>query len=282
MDNLSKRAVLVSLEISHWSARCVDKKVSDEVLLNNSAESDSGSFSKRLIAKDYLSEITKVNNEARKYFKKNTMAWETGKRRLLPSKKITEFTEKMRELKEQHEDVCKVFVDNYETYMTEAQTFLNGLFNPADYPSKDEVEKKFGFEYEFTNIDSPDDFRCAVSEDVKEEIQQKMQDKVTEKLTMSINRLYQKIHSLLKKFEEKLSDEDAVFRNSLIDNIEDLVAMLPDMNIMEDAKLKELTDKIANEICRFDADQLRKDKAARREAVEASRSIMDTMGELYA
>jgi len=282
MDNLSKRAVLVSLEINHWSGRCVDKKVSDEVLLQNQAEADSGSFSKRLIAKEYLSEISKINNEARKYFKEHTMAWESGKRRLLPSKKITKFTEFMRELEEKHADACQVFVDNYETYITEAEDFLNGLYNPADYPPKSEIAGKFGLSYEFTNIDSPNDFRCEVSEEVKQEIQEQMQKSMEKKYTGSMQVLYKKISDLLKNFSDRLSDEDAQFKKGLFENIEDLVAMLPDMNIMDDPKLSEITERIQNDVCRFDVEQLRHDKAARKEAVTASQSILETMGELYA
>jgi len=282
MDNLSKRAVLVSLEINHWSGRCVDKKVSDEVLTSNNADSDSGSFSKRLIAKEYLSEISKINNEARKYFKENTMAWESGKRRLLPSKKITEFTDFMRNLEDKHAEACQVFVDNYNTYMNDAQAFLNGLYNPADYPPQDEIAEKFGLKYEFTNIDSPNDFRCEVSEEVKNEIQERMKASLEKKFNGSMQNLYKKIYELLRKFGDRLSNEDAQFKKGLFENIEDLVRILPNMNIMDDPKLAEITERIQNDICRFDVEQLRHDKVARKEAVQASQSIIETMGELYA
>jgi len=282
MDNLSKRAVLVSLEISHWSGRCVDKQVSDEVLLAKQAEADSGSFSKRLIAKEYLSEITRINNEARKYFKQHTMAWESGKRRLLPAKMISEFTNKMRELSDKHADACQVFIDNYDTYKTEAETFLNGLFNPADYPDSNDIQKKFGFEYEFTNIDSPDDFRCEVSDDVKEQIQEQMKEKIEEKYTESMNRLYSKVYSLIKKFHERVSDKDAILTKSLLGNIEDLVNILPDMNVMDDPKLEQITQSIQDEICRFDIEDLRHNETAREEAAQAGESLLSSMAEVYA
>ena len=282
MDNFSNRAVLVSLDISHWSGRCVDKGISDDVILQHNASSDSGSFSKRLIAKEYLSEIAKVNNEARKYYKENTMAWETGKRRLLPSKKITEFTAKMREFEQRHEDATSVFISNYVTYKNDAQQFLNGMYNPADYPDESEIGSKFSISYELTNIDSPDDFRCEIDESVKEDIKNKMKKSLESKYNESMNKLYQRIHGVIKAFNEKLSDENARFKRAIVDNIEDLVKILPDLNFMDDPKVTILTQQIQNDLCRFDPDQLRNDKAARKEAVEASASIMETMEELYA
>jgi hypothetical protein len=72
MDNLSQRATLVDVTFRSWSARCVDKKISEQVLYDNSAKKDAGKFNKRLLEKDALKDITTVLNEARKFYKEKT------------------------------------------------------------------------------------------------------------------------------------------------------------------------------------------------------------------
>ena len=81
---------------------------------------------------------------------------------------------------------------------------------------------------------------------------------------------------------EKLADEDAIFRDSLIGNIEELVSILPDLNVADDPNLAKLTENIQENICRFDADILRNNKEARKEAVMASKDILNTIESVYA
>ena len=282
MDNLSERAVLVSLEISSWNGRKIDKNITADVINQPSAMPESGSFSKKLISKSAFSKITSINNEIRSYYKTNTLSWENGVRRLLPSTKITEFTAKMREFETRLEEAVEEFIQSYQYHIMEAQANLNGMFDQNDYPSEADVRAKFGMKFDFHNIDSPNDFRCKIDDNIKSQIQEKMKESLNEKYSTSINRLLKKIYNVVKTFNEKLSDMDSVFRNSLVDNIENLISIIPDLNFMNDPKIAAISEQIQNDICRFDPEILRKDKSARQEAVKASADILLTMGEIYA
>ena len=136
--------------------------------------------------------------------------------------------------------------------------------------------------FDFHNIDAPNDFRCKIDENVKIQIQEKMRNSLNEKYAMSINRLLKRIYNVIKTFNEKLADMDSVFRNSLIHNIENIIAIIPDLNFMDDPKVTAIAEQIQNDICRFDPELLRKDKSARQEAIKASADILLTMGEIYA
>jgi hypothetical protein len=278
MDNLSERASLVALKISTWTGRCVDKEISQDVLRQHMATDDAGSFSKRLMPKEALKPIAAVLNEARKYYKSKTLAWEDGKSRLLPATLITEFHETMRDFQVKLEDAADEFIQNYDRYKKDAEIILNGLYREGDYPSVKELKEKFSMEYPLSNITDPSDFRCEVSEDLKQEIQKNMKTNLDEKYSHSIKKLYERIFTVIKKFNERLQETDAKFHNSLIGNIEDLVSLMPDLNFMNDDKITSLTDQIQNEICQFSVGDLRYNTEARKKAVKASSDIMDTMG----
>jgi len=282
MDNLSQRATLVDVTIRSWSARCVDKKISEQVLYDNSAKKDAGKFNKRLLEKDALKDITTILNNTRKYYKDITLAWKDGGTRLLPVKFVTEFMDKMRDYQYELEQAVNIFVQNYPEYKSNAQEMLNGMYRDEDYPEVNEINDRFAIEYSFTNISDPSDFRCEVADDIKSQIQTSMKNDVENQYRVSMKKLYERIYTVIQKFNEKLSEKDSVFHQSLLGNIEELVKLLPDLNFMKDQKITDITEKIQNEICRFDVESLRKNQNMREEAVKASSDILNAMEALYA
>ena len=64
---LSQKAVLASLSISQWSARKLDKKVTEEIHARNHAEPHAGRYNKLLIAREGLQKVQHVAGEARTF-----------------------------------------------------------------------------------------------------------------------------------------------------------------------------------------------------------------------
>ncbi len=282
MNNLSERAMLVSLEISNWGNRCVDKEVSEEVTSRHSADKNAGTFSKNLLNKKHLGDIIAINNKARKLFKENTLAWSDRKARLLPSNLFSELSKTLADLKDQHSTHVEEFLNNYDHYISEAQSSLNGLFNIKDYPSLSELQDKFKFDYSFDPLSDPKDFRCSIDESLKQQIQEDIKRRTEEKYNAAINKLWLQLSDVIAKFNEKLADEDAKFKNTLVYNITNLVDLLPSLNVMDDPKLNDIANRINKELCVFDPESLRHDKDVRKQAVDSSKEILDTIGAMYA
>ena len=280
MDNLSERAMLVSLELSSWSGRCVDKAISESVILDHSAEKDSGRFYKRLIAKDKLKEIGSIHSEARKVFKEMTLAWDDRKYRLLSSDLFVELSNKLNDLKAEHDAAVSTFIINYEDYITESRQALNGMFDINDYPRTDELGDKFDFKFTFEPLAAPGDFRCSIDDNIKEKIKADIQKRTEEKYTVAIKRLWKRVQRVVAKFNEKLADQNGKFKNSLVENISDLLELLPALNIMDDPALTSMAKQIQSQLCSLDPDTLRQDPEVRRKAVIRSQNILETIGNL--
>jgi len=281
LNNLSERAMLATLELSSWSGRCVDKAISEEVLESHSAKEDSGRFSKRLIDKEHLKNISSICNEARKVFKEKTLAWSDRKARLLPSKLFSELSEKMANLQVDHKEHVDKFLEGYEGFIEESRYALNGMFNEKDYPSLDKLKGKFAFSYGFEPLADPNDFRCAIDGELKRKIQEDIRIKTEEKYEKAMKLLCEKLYAVIAKFNEKLSEKGAKFKNSLVDNIADLINIMPEMNLMNDPKLTEIAAKIQQDICIFDPEELRHDEQSREKAVANSKEVMDTLSNIY-
>ncbi|MDA3813714.1 MAG: hypothetical protein PF570_05610, partial [Candidatus Cloacimonetes bacterium] len=82
--SLNDKAMLVYLNISIWTARKYDKKISTEVE-NKYGADEAGRYNKILIAKKNLSNIQKIISSARAFHYENTLPWSDNGGRLLPS-----------------------------------------------------------------------------------------------------------------------------------------------------------------------------------------------------
>ena len=65
MTDLTSRAMLVELQVSQWTARKYDRKVSNEVAEQHGAEHDMGRYNKNLLGKGSLSAISAIDRSSR-------------------------------------------------------------------------------------------------------------------------------------------------------------------------------------------------------------------------
>jgi hypothetical protein len=78
-------AMLVELNISTWTARKLDKRVSEEVDINKGTQARAGNYNKNLLAgTETLEGIIKYAANARAWHNHQTLPWSDSGVRLLP------------------------------------------------------------------------------------------------------------------------------------------------------------------------------------------------------
>src|SRR5262252_4230560 len=82
---LSRKATLVSVEISQWSARKLDRRVTDEINSSHNASADAGRYNKLLIEAKRLEKINKLVSAARDAYYTHTKPWADEGLRILPN-----------------------------------------------------------------------------------------------------------------------------------------------------------------------------------------------------
>jgi len=125
---LHERAMLVKLNISQWTGRKKDKRITKETNAFYGAAKSSGYYSKVLIPKDAVKSIQKTVNAARTFHYENTLPWGDNGERLLPSKNYFDYTQHMREFNTNFDTVVKKFLELYPNLITEAEYKLNKMF----------------------------------------------------------------------------------------------------------------------------------------------------------
>lgn len=274
---LREKAMLVRLSVSQWTARKYDKRVSEKVAAQYQAEVNAGRYNKVLVAEDAIKAIQKTANEARTYHYENTLPWGDDDSRMLPAANYLSYSEKMRELRANFDNEVSRFIDAYPTLIEDARARLNGMFNAADYPAVFEIERKYSFTVSVMPVPVADDFRVSLQASEIESIRADIQARTNTAQARAMADLWNRLHAAVSHMAEKLSDKDAIFRDSLISNIHELCDLLPRLNVLEDTNLENMRQDIENRLGAYCADSLRTDKTERNQAAKDAQDILTAM-----
>src|SRR5690554_1217161 len=126
--SIQSKGMIVYLNISNWTARKFDPRITKEVEDNYNAI-NSGRYNKILIATEYLGNIQKIVSSARKYHYENTLPWYDNGGRLLPAANYFDYVNKMDGFRSLFEREVAKFIQMYPDYKAEARNRLNGMFS---------------------------------------------------------------------------------------------------------------------------------------------------------
>jgi hypothetical protein len=277
--NLSRKAMLAVLSISRWTARKHDKKVSQDVKERNGANGNVGRYHKRLLPGDSaaLDRVRKAADAARDFHYTNTLPWGQDGSRVLPKENYFQYTAKMRELRREFQEAVREFINEYPELQRGARTFLGTMFQEEDYPAVAQLEKKFGFDITFLPFPDAADFRVSLDADEEAAIRDAIDEQTNQAVQMAMRDIWTRLHDGVAKMVERLSDPDAVFRNTLVTNLRDLCALLPRLNVAGDQQLSDMCEQVKSKLAGYDPEVLRESPAIRAKAAMDAEAIADMM-----
>jgi len=240
-------AMLVQLSISQWTARKQDKKVSKEVESVHGAH-NAGRFNKDLVNRELLEPITKIVTKARDYHYNMTLPWKDNGERLLPSKLFMQYTGNIRSLKAEFAKAVDNMVAAYPAEVQAARNRLGSMYEPGDYPDSCDVKHKFSLEVEFTPIPHVADFRLDVSAEAQDELKASLTQGIAIRQAGAVKATYARVRDVVYKIAERLGDDQAIFKDSLINNAIELCTVLDGLNITNDPAITALAVRINNEL----------------------------------
>lgn len=256
MQPLNERAMLVSCKVSVWPAAKTDKKVSAKVAADHAVtERRAGKYRKNCInvdAPEFVA-VKKAAGELKTAHYRLTLPWHDDGVRILPSLAHPEYTATMRNLRATFDDRVAEFVAAYPQLVADARIELNGLFCEEDYP--EDIAAKFGASVRFAPLPAATDFRAAV--DGADEIRAQIEEGVADAVAAAMRDPYQRLFDAISRMVNRLGDPKAVFHDTLVSNVADLVAILPALNITGDEQLAALTQDAGRLIAGVSAQQLR-------------------------
>lgn len=263
--SLTTKAALVYLKISRWSASKYDRKATQAVNTEFSAE-NAGRFNKRLVDPDMLKAIGKVATEMYNYHLSMTLPWTDGGTRLIPAVKLVEYKTKMYEFQNRFENEVSRFCINYDQYVEEAKTRLGDLYRSEEYPPCDALRHKFGVRLSFSPIPTlSDDFRIEASIDqgaFRHELDMTIKQRHIDAVRDLATRAKKAVTPLVAAIKRSSGGDKSRFSQSLIENIRNLVEIIPAMNYTNDPTIAQMANDL-QDLVKYDKDTLKKDPQAK-------------------
>ena len=195
----------------------------------------------------------------------------------MPSKNFLDYSKSMRKFMAWNKKAVSDFVNNYDEYKQEAKVRLKGMFRAADYPSKSQIAHRYGFSMDIEPVPISEDFRVNIQDKDAARIKAEIEKRARVREAEAMKDLFVRLNTVLNHFNEKLSDMDSIFRDSIVENIVELVNLLPKLNVANDPALENLRKETQRKICQYEPMTLRKDKAVRKQAARDAKAILDKM-----
>jgi hypothetical protein len=241
-----------------------DRKVSHEVAQQNGAPENAGRYNKKLLrGADKLDALRTLGGQIRQHFYKITLPWSDEGYRLLPAHFYFDLTAQMREFEQAFFQQVEDFLTDYPSYIEQVRPELNGLFREEDYPSPAKLREKFSVKLEVLPIPSGDDFRVTLSAEEQARVAREIDENVRQSLQRGTEDLWKRLKDVVTHMVDRLSDPESRFHASLVTNINDLVELLPSLNVGLDSELNRFAEEIRQRLCGFTAHDLKKNDILR-------------------
>lgn len=283
VPNIRDRALLVWLTISTWTARKYDKKATQEVTSSHNASSDAGRFNKLLLPGDAASykALIALAGSIRQRHYADTLAWSDEGWRCLPTANYFAYMEKYRSELQEFESAKRQFLADYPSMKADARRLLNGLYKEEDYPSTQDVAQRFNVAVEFGPIPSQGDIRCDLTADQIEVIEATIASRVDTAVSIATGDAWGRLHTVVSKIMERLSDPEAIFRDSLIENANDCCDLLKRLNVTQDPELERMRARTLQELTRYSPEALRTNPDRRADVARKADQILKDMSAFY-
>lgn len=272
---LARNALLVRLVIHQWSGVKQDQKARETVETTHKTEMRVGNYQKHLLPKcKELKAIQNVAQNIRMFFDRKTLPWYADGTGMLASNLYMDFAQEFQKRRMEYEKAVQEFLNNYDSLKARAQMSLGDLYNEGDYPTVAQLQYSFSCEVTYMPVPDVTDFRVELPEAERNKFMNQMKDaEANARLDV-----YQRLTKVIKKAAETLGEPDAIFRDSLINNINELLNLVPALNVTEDQDLEKLRAEVYSYTSTISPDVCRGVNTVREETAKKLNEIADRMG----
>lgn len=262
--SISSAALLVELSIRTWTGRKLDKKASEEVTTSHNANKGVANVNKKILGDcAELDAVQKFAANARNAHYAMTLPWSDTGIRLVTTKNYFGYNTAMTDLQQEFERLVEKFLQAYSWEVSNAQVRLGDLFNPMDYPTTDSLRSRFSFNINYMPVPEAGDFRLDINNEAQQQITEHYNRYYQTQLKTAMGSIWERARDALTKMSERLDYADnatkKIFRDSLIDNVMEVVDIMDTCNITGDTHMAAVKTRLKEALSGVTPDALRQD-----------------------
>lgn len=273
-DDLFKRAVILTVKFENGISRsrqCSTDYVSAD------AEKTLLRLSKRLLDCDAAKAITSLDNAIKKVLRTRALPsmFRAGAY-LLPVSIVKEIDAYLREKFAERDKLVDAFIGAYEAEKAIDRDRLRELYNEGDYPSADEVREGYCATFGYATYGSPQSLKeidPEIFDRSSKEERQKLQEAVGEIRTALRAGFLELVAHAADKLQPGPDGKRKVFRNSLVENLQEFLKFFDQRNVVNDESLQALVGQAKSILQNVSPDSLRQDADTRLRVLSGMQDI---------
>ena len=266
--SISSSAVLVRLNISVWTANKLDRTATNQVLAHNKAASNAAHVRKNLMAGTReRKDISDFSANCRLWHNNMTLPWEDRGSRLLPTSLFFDYKTQQNMRKAEYIMKVSAFKAHYSQHIENSKRYLGDLFDEDDYPSREELEDKFAWNFVVTPVPAAGHFAVDLPKAEMEEMRASCDADVERRVGEAVKGAWDRLHKMASDMSKKLEDTDEDtkkrWHETFVTNPQELCRMLTHLNVTNDPKLEEARKQLETTMLGADIDLIKESPVVR-------------------
>lgn len=276
--SITNKAMVLNLQIGVWQGYRLDKEASRKVTEDANAVSDAARVNKHLVPKEALKPVQSAANSVRVHFYTKTLPWKDNGDRLLTRAMFIKFIEEHERLVGEFHTAVDTFITKaYPKARDQAEFRMGDLFKHDDYPSPESLRRRFYINMDIDAVTESGDFRVSLDKEHADAVRSQMESALQDRIGRAMQDIWARLSDVVGHFAKTMAKSDQVFRDTTVSNIEELIELLPDLNVLDDPTLKAMGEEIRAKLTGIDPKDLRKQPAVRSQAAKDAEAIMAKM-----
>lgn len=260
---LRDKAVAVKLVRTMFNPTKMDRSVTAHVDTTEGTRNAGRYMKRRLKDCAELQAAQRAFTDVYQYVRNNSLPWMDDGVRVVPNAQYPEFCLGYKEMASKAMDAVKTLGDVWDQAVLHDQTVLKGMWDPNDYPSKEEMLETWQLRLLPMPIPDSSDFRIDMDDTGKAFLDAEVA-KVEANATVYV---MQELLAPIKNMAERLSaakgEKGSIFRNTLVSNVTDACERAKKLNINNDPRIDEAVNEVSALLDGVSPDDLRESDALR-------------------
>jgi hypothetical protein len=224
---------------------------------------------------DELDALVKFGAHARDMHGNSTLPWSDRGPRLLPTARYFAYHKNMSAMQAEFYRMVDRLIDVYDLEVSQVQAKLGDLFDVRDYPTADDIRKKFSFKFNYIPLPEAGDWRLDIANEALASLKEQYQEHYADQRTAAHNDIWKRLYKTLSALSAQLADkaEDAKrapgIYATVFDRIHDILDLMETCNLTGDPQMQLMQRRLSQTFKGVTIEDIKDDAYLRRETKQA-------------
>lgn len=284
VSTLADKAMLVKLTMRRANLTSRDAEAESVI---QSQMDDQSLIVNRKLFRDKANPINKIltaTSQIYQYHKKHTLPYIDKGPRILPNGQYFEYTQHMRGLIGDVDNMLKQSMPNYDTYVQMDIAYRSQKPNSralvSDYPTADEFEAKMGYDIRFSPMPESRHFLFDINDEDLAAFDTALEQAAQLARSDYVSRMLKPLSHLVEKLTKPIGTDNSIFRDTAVENVLEGIEIARRLCIDDSPEMQELTNKLDATIAQYsnNLEWLRESPIVRERASKELSQIAEAMG----